>query len=114
MFKNSEEDRKAIKEVEEQILKDENERERKTEEVLEAVRKQVSKEMFECIEFEISESGYTDNFRIIDAPIGKLQQTEDIKVWVDQYSVGASGDSWCGTVCVKLPDGKYLAWGYSI
>ena len=37
-----------------------------------------------------------------------------IKVWVDQRSVGDSGDSFEGTVCIELPDKKYLVWSYSI
>ena len=115
-FEISDIEEKAMKEADERIHKDEEERQIRNQKVLNTVEEQVSKELFECIEYEISESGWTDDYKIIDEPIGGLQTSskDELQVWIDQYSVGDSGDSWGGTVCVGLPNGKYLSWGYSI
>jgi hypothetical protein len=112
MFEPSEEDLKELREAQKRIEKEEIDQHSKDQEVLEAVKKQVSIEFFGFIEDEITESEHTTNYRILDEPIGDLERAEDIKVWVDQHSVGISGDSWAGAVCVELPDGKYLAWDY--
>jgi hypothetical protein len=83
--------------------------------VLESIKKGISKEIFEIIEQEIYQSDHAFNFRIITEPEGELDRTIDgIKVYVDQYSVGDSGDSWAGTVCVGLPTGKYLIWDFEM
>lgn len=50
-------------------------------------------------------------FRIVKKPSGDKQKENFgliINAWVDQYSVGDSGDSFCGTVSVKLKKGKWL------
>jgi hypothetical protein len=58
-------------------------------------------------------------FEIIKNPIGKEQSVDECgrsirKEWVTQYSVGDSGDSWEGTICVQLKQNKYLKFNFSI
>ncbi len=38
-----------------------------------------------------------------------MQEEEGVKMWVDQHS---AGDVFTGTVCMELPDGKYIMWDY--
>jgi len=81
--------------------------------ILEKVKKLVSKEAFEDIENELEESEHWINLRIVDEPEGDLQKSEScFKVFIDQNSGGVSGDSYAGTVCIELPNGKYLIWDY--
>lgn len=111
----SEEDIKDYKEAEKRIQEELIEKDAKNREVLESVKKIVSKKLYKLIEYQIEESEHADDFRIVDAPTGKQQKAEDgIFVWIDQWSVGDSGDSWAGVEYVPLPNGKYLAWGYAI
>lgn len=110
----TEEDIKGYKEAEKRIEHEQAEQYAKDQAVLEKIKKQVSKDVFEEIEFEMEESEHYSNFRIVNEPRGTLQRTDKIKVWVAQHSVGDTGDSWAGVVSVELPDGKYLAWDYWI
>ena len=56
--------------------------------------------------------------QIVDKPVGEFQKEKygrQIKgIWVDQRSVGDSGDSWEGTVCVQPDKSRYLKLGYSM
>ena len=63
-------------------------------------------------EIEQSEGGW--DFEIVDKSIGEYEGNNGIKVWIDQRSVGQSGDSFAGTVCVELPNKKYLMWHYEV
>lgn len=95
------------------ITKEKNEEYAKDQAVLEKVRELVSDDVFENIEYELTESENPSNYRIVDEPVGDFQDTTPLKVWVDQNTGGGySGDSWYGTVCVELPNGKYLMWDY--
>lgn len=100
------------------IEKEQVEQYAKDQSILEDVRKQVSKGVFEEIKFEMEESEHYSNFRIEKEPIGDQQKNDGVgdslNVWVDRHSVGDSGDSWAGVVCVGLPGGKYLVWDYWI
>ena len=48
---------------------------------------------------------------------GEFQQETDFGcitgIWVTQYSVGMEGDSYAGTIWVKLKDYKYLEMPFS-
>lgn len=113
MYELTEQDKKEMKEAEEQIERENIEQYAKDQSVLESVKKQVSRELFETIEAQMEESEHYSNFRITDTmPEGKPQIEEGVNVWVDQHSVGDSGDSWAGTESVELPNGKYLTWDY--
>lgn len=81
--------------------------------ILNSIKKQVSAKFFEDIKYELDESENWVNFRITDELEGDLQMSEScFKVYIDQHSVGDSGDSYAGTVCIELPNGKYLIWDF--
>jgi hypothetical protein len=82
--------------------------------ILESIKDQVLPEVFADIDYELEESEHYVNLRIIDEPDGKLDRKTETgyKVYVNQSSVGDSGDSWAGTVCIELPSDKYLIWDF--
>ena len=95
------------------ISKEENKVYAKDQAVLEEVKKLVSSDIFKDIEYELAESENPSNYRIVDEPVGEHQDSTPFDVWVDQNTGGGySGDSWYGTVCVDLSNGKYLMWDY--
>ena len=84
--------------------------------VIESVKgKEFSDSVKQCIE----ESEPCDWFRmeLVSEPIGDYQ-TEEYEafegIWVQQWSVGDSGDSFQGYVCIKLKDNMYLKFRYSM
>lgn len=58
-------------------------------------------------------------WEIVRTPVGKEQSVSEFgreikKEWVTQYAVGDSGDSWQGTICVQIREGKYLKFNFSM
>lgn len=56
---------------------------------------------------------------IVKTPFGKEQSVSEYgreikKEWITSYAVGDSGDSWAGTICVKLKKDKYLKFSFSM
>lgn len=115
----------CLTEAEKRIEEEEIEQYDKDQKILELVKEQVSEAVYKEIEFEIEESENHSNFRIVTEPIGIQQRnTNDINntltdgvnnsinLFVDQHSIGDSGDSYAGTVSIQLSDKKYLAWTY--
>jgi hypothetical protein len=106
----------SYKAAEKRIEEEQIEQYAKDQSVLEDVKKQVPKGIFEEIKFEMEESEHYSNFRIVKEPIGDKQKNDNIgdslNVWVEQHSVGDTGDSWAGVVTVQFSNGKYLAWNY--
>ena len=99
----------------EDIRKEEEEQNKKDQAVLDLVKEQVTEEVFKLIEIEIEETDGGIGFKIVDEKSGELDDcVEGIKVWINQWSVGESGDSFEGNVYVELPNKKYLKWSYSI
>jgi len=90
------------------------EQEKKDAELLNQVKTYISDAEFENIKFELEESEHPNNYRIVDEPIGETQKNDDgYTLWVNQNTGGGdTGDSWAGTVCIKLPNGKYFMWDY--
>ncbi len=84
----------------------------KDQEVLKRIKECVSPEYFKDIEFELEESENPWNYRMVDVPVGSCQDGGgNYQIWVDQ-SCGYCGDDYSGTVCMKLPNKKYLMWDY--
>lgn len=81
---------------------------------LDKIKACVKPEHFQNILDEIEESENTGNYRIIDEPEGKPQYNEEYgyTVWTYQTCIGE--DWYNGTVCVKLPNGKYFIWDFDI
>lgn len=89
------------------------EQEKKDREVLNQVKLIATDEYFKNIELELDESEHPSNYRIVNEPVGDFQKSDELDTWVNQNTGGGvSGDSWAGTMCVLLPDGKYLMWDY--
>lgn len=57
-------------------------------------------------------------WELITEPTGKFQEERwgrEIRgIWVQQQAVGDSGDSWSGTICVKIRENKYLRFNFSM
>ncbi len=103
-----------FEQAQEQMEQMEKEQYAKDTKVIRMIKKTVPKKLFKQISTEIWESDHFHNLRITDEPFGDFQglrNAKGIKVWVDQCT-GLLGDDFSGTVCVELPDGKYLAWDY--
>ena len=99
------------------IKKEAEEQSNKYNKVMDSVKRQVSDKIFKEIEEEIEESEGGFNFDIVDACSGEKETNvkDDIEIWVDQTTNGGyTGDEFAGNVYVKLPDGKYLTWEYSM
>lgn len=114
MYEMTETQLKEFDDATKQIAEEENARYEKDKKILDNIKNKVHVDVFESIKYEIKESENASNFKIVDSPIGEYQRTneDNVKVWVDQYSVGDTGDSWAGIVSVELPNGKYLMWDY--
>ena len=114
---------KALIDIEEQRKYDEahkeyfesiDEMEREKEVFLNKIKECVKPEHFQNILDEIEESENTGNYRITDEPKGEPQYNKefDYTVWIYQIRMGE--DWYNGTVCVKLPNGKYFIWDFEI
>jgi len=71
------------------------------------------KDLLRCME----ENEVGDGFNIVKKPRGEAQKEKygRIKeIWVSQQAVGDSGDSWEGTVSVKIKDDKWLEMPFSM
>ncbi len=104
----------GFEQAQKQIEQMEREQHAKDAKVIRMIKKTVPKKLFKQISTEIWKSDHYHDLRIIDEPFGDFQEpgnSKGIRLWVDQ-SVGILGDDFSGTVCVELPDGKYLAWNY--
>jgi hypothetical protein len=100
---------KAMKEYHDEI-------ERNNAPILKAVKEEKGDEWFEELENLMEESEVGGAFKIVAKPNGEKQSSGDLIKWewVDQYSVGDSGDSWEGTITVKISNGKYLEMPFSM
>lgn len=58
------------------------------------------------------------SLEIVDEPVGTFQEENYGRqisgIWVEQWSVGDSGDSFEGIVCVMIDDRKFLRIPYSM
>ncbi len=92
-------------------MKEQMEQEQKDKNLLYDITKFTDDTYFKDIEFELEESENTVNYKIVDEPVGLRQNEGNYNIWVNQ-SCGETGDDYSGTVCMKLPNGKYLMWDY--
>ena len=100
---------KAMKEYHEGI-------ERNNAPILKAIKEEKGDEWFEELENLMEESEVGGAFKIVSKPSGDKQSSGKLIKWewVDQCSVGDSGDSWEGTITVKISNGKYLVMPFSM
>ena len=84
--------------------------------VFEEIKKQVSKEYLKIIEEELEETNGGTHLEIVDKPLGDKEECQNgYYIWIDQYvNGGYSGDEYDGNCYMKLPNGKYFKWNYSL
>ena len=84
--------------------------------ILNAIKAEKGNEWFAELKELMNESEVGGAFKIVDKPSGDEQEVSGLIEceWIDQYSVGDSGDSWEGTVTVKISEGKYLEMPFSM
>lgn len=100
---------KSMKEYHDGIVKH-------NEPILKAIKAEKGNEWFAELECLMEESEVGGAFKIVDEPSGEKQESSELIVdeWVDQYSVGDSGDSWEGTITVKIENKRYLEMPFSM
>lgn len=92
---------------------------RKNQRLLKAIKsvkgKTFHKHLLEVIE---ESEGLRSLATIVKEPVGDFQKENygrEIKgIWVQQWSVGDTGDSFEGNVCVKIKPNKYFKFSYSM
>jgi hypothetical protein len=85
--------------------------------LLNVVRILIGEELVDDIKQIIEDSDSTGGYEITAEPRGKLQEEnyDFVKeMWVEQHSVGDTGDSWAGHVSVKIKDGMFFTFSFSI
>jgi hypothetical protein len=84
--------------------------------ILNAIKEENGQEFYDDLEAYMQESEVCGAFKIVTEPRGEKQEEGGIIefVWVDQRSVGDSGDSWEGTITVKISEVKYLEMPFSM
>lgn len=95
---------KEQKEMEEQIKKDGA--------VLEEAKKHLTKKQIEIFEADLKDLEYIWGCKFVDKPKGENQRNPYYEEWVNQRTVGDSGDCFTGEVYIKLSNGKYLEYSY--
>ena len=107
-----EEENRQITAAELEIFKANNDEWEKNQAVLSLVELIVTEEFFKIIEEEIADCDWTSNYRILPISIGSPQ--EEAWRFVDQRPVGISGDSYAGVESIKIKEGRFFVWDYSI
>src|ERR1035437_7486963 len=84
--------------------------------ILNAIKEENGQEFYDDLEAYMQESEVCGAFKIVTEPRGEKQEEGGIIefVWVDQRSVGDSGDSWERTITVKISEVKYLEMPFSM
>lgn len=115
-FEQAERENKAFME---EFIKEEEARIDEQNIFLEMISKRVGKVTYADISQIIKDSDYTYSYRLTEEPIGKYQ-CEDcyggIKgYWVNQTTNGGySGDEFAGSISIKISEGEYLTFNYSM
>jgi len=85
--------------------------------IFKAIKSQIGEGFLNDLKRLIEESECKGKFLIVDEPTGKFQKESDfgsiVGLWVTQYSAGIEGDSFFGTIWIKLKDYKYLEMPFS-
>ena len=82
--------------------------------VLAVVKGMVTESCFLDIERAMADS-YNRDFKIVDLPIGDAQDQGHCfgNIYVHQTTTGGfAGDDYAGTICIPLPNGKFLQFNY--
>lgn len=103
----------------EEWMEFEREQDRKNLRLLKAIKSVKGKAFYKHLLEVIEESeGLKGLAQIVKEPVGKFQKESygrEIKgIWVQQWAVGDTGDSWEGNVCVQVKPNKYFKFSYSM
>jgi len=84
--------------------------------ILEIIKQEKGEDWYAELCELIEESQIHGEFEIVKKPYGNKQEASELIEWewVDQRSVGDSGDSFEGFVTVKINDDKYLKMPFSM
>ncbi len=85
--------------------------------VLNKIKELVSDDYFNDINDLISEQYSCFSFKIVDKHQGIIQYEDEFNVlnhiYIKQWAVGLSGDSWSGYIWISLLNGNYFQFSYS-
>jgi len=85
--------------------------------ILKAIKSIKSDRFYEDLLSFMEDSQVCDKFKIVRKPVGNYQYENHGKIkraWIDQRSVGETGDCWVGTVTVKIKLGRWLEMPFSM
>lgn len=82
--------------------------------IIQEAKRFLTKEQIEFLNSELEDIEVPSNCEIVDFHKGDKQRDNIMDHWVDQRSVGMSGDDFEGEDYFKLSNGKYLKWSYRI
>ena len=87
--------------------------------ILNVARFFLSENKFNDVETLISESGFTSHYAIKNKPNGKYRKDSDYKFirgyWANQTTNGGYiGDEYAGTISIRLSNGQYFQFNYSM
>lgn len=90
--------------------------ERKNNPILEAIKEEKGQDWYNELCQLIEESQVSGLFEIMKIPYGEKQPSSDLIEWewVDQRSVGDSGDSFEGHIIVQIGENRYLKMPFSM
>ncbi len=80
--------------------------------VIKEAKKHLTKKQIERFEADLKDIEFVWGCKFVDKPKGEYQRNPFYEEWVDQKTVGDSGDSFIGEVYIKLSNGKYLEYSY--
>lgn len=116
-FTLSDADRAAMAAADVALIEHDRVEELQRQAVLEQVKGIVSAEVYAEILEELTESGYTHDYKVTSIPVG--QEQDDGASWgntfVNQTTDGGhTGDEYAGTVSIPLGDGKFFQFAFSM
>ena len=85
--------------------------------LLKAIQSQLGKQFLDDVVECLEESEAQGKLELVRKPRGQWQEEYHESfdgIWVDQWSIGDTGDSWNGYVCIELKKGLWLKTFYSM
>lgn len=85
--------------------------------ILKAIANQLGEKFLQDVVECFEENEVQGKLELIKTPKGEWQEEEYTSfngIWVDQWSVGDSGDNWNGYICIKLKENLWLKTFYSM
>ncbi len=115
---NKEQEKEMIEQVYKDLAAYDWETMRQNDRIFKAIGNQLGVGFLSDLKTLIEDCECKDRFKLVDEPTGKFQIESDFGciagIWITQYSVGTEGDSYEGTIWVKLKNYKYLEMNFSM